>query len=284
MYVGGGDTMSPLKIMIAFTVLLFLMTPVFLFCQLTELDLEQRAEWEEFLRTAEIVDQKQFQSREAVTSPWKLTLEKDGVRKFALWKNPMGEQLGFQESWKWEIASYRLDKLLGLNMVPVTVERIFQGKPGSCQLWVDNTISMEERREKNLRPPAEKMTRFIRAAYLQHAFDNLIANVDRRAGNVLVTEDWRCILIDHSRTFRTQKDYTTQLLFIDRNPEELNLMKELPESFVQKLREINEKAVLDAVGPYLTKREIRAMLKRRDLIVQAVDIRIQKYGKDAILY
>lgn len=98
---------------------------------------------------------------------------------------------------------------------------------------------------------------FLRTAYLQHTFDNLICNVDRRAGNVLVTEDWRCILIDHSRTFRTQKEYTGNLLFIDRNPEELNLMKELPDAFVQKLR---------------------------DLIVQVIDTRIQKYGKAAILY
>ncbi|MCG2816053.1 MAG: hypothetical protein L6425_08995 [Candidatus Aminicenantes bacterium] len=82
-------------------------------------------------------------------------------------------------------------------------------------------------------------------------------SADRRAGNVLVTEDWRCILIDHSRTFMTQKEYMGNLLFIDRNPEELNLMKELPDAFVQKLR---------------------------DLIVQVIDTRIQKYGKAAILY
>ena len=263
---------------------LFILTPFFIFGQLTGLDLEESAKWEDFLRTAEIVDQMQFQSREAVTSPWKLTLEKDGVRKCALWKNPLGQQLGFEESWKWEIASYRLDRLLGLHMIPVTVERDFQGKPGSCQLWVDDTISMEERREKKISPPSDKVVRFTRAAYLQHAFDNLICNVDRRAGNVLVTEDWRCILIDHSRTFRTQKEYTGNLLFIDRNPEDLNLMKELPEAFVQKLRDLNKRMVLEAVGPYLTKKEVRAMLKRRDLIVQVIDARIQKYGKAAIIY
>ncbi|MCJ7680418.1 MAG: hypothetical protein MUP70_06825, partial [Candidatus Aminicenantes bacterium] len=263
---------------------LFILTPFFIFGQLTGLDLEESAKWEDFLRTAEIVDQMQFQSREAVTSPWKLTLEKDGVRKYALWKNPLGHLRGFDESWKWEIASYRLDRLLGLHMVPVTVERDFQGKPGSCQIWVDDTISMEERREKKMRPPSDKVVRFTRAAYLQHAFDNLICNVDRRAGNVLVTEDWRCILIDHSRTFRTQKEYTTNLMFIDRNPEDLNLMKELPETFVQKLRDLNEHMVIEAVGPYLTKKEVRAMLKRRDLIVQVIDTRIQKYGKAAVLY
>ena len=36
-----------------------------------------------------------------------------------------GLELEFQDSWKTEIAAYELDKLLGLGMVPATVERSY---------------------------------------------------------------------------------------------------------------------------------------------------------------
>ena len=45
-----------------------------------------------------------------ITLPWKLTLEKDGITRHAIWKDVEGVQLGFLENWKWEIAAYRLDK------------------------------------------------------------------------------------------------------------------------------------------------------------------------------
>ncbi len=52
-----------------------------------------------------------MKSREAVTEPWVLTLEKDGAKSGLSGKTP-GPQKGFLENWKWEIAAYRIDKLL----------------------------------------------------------------------------------------------------------------------------------------------------------------------------
>ena len=102
--------------------------------QFTKEEVAEREKWEEFLKTAEIVAQDQpFEKREAVTDPWVLTLEKDGVKNDAIWKDIAGRAKGFMENWKWEIAAYRLDKHLGLNMVPPTVERRFEGNLGSCQ-------------------------------------------------------------------------------------------------------------------------------------------------------
>jgi len=61
--------------------------------------LAEREKWEEFLKTAEIIAQDQpFESREAVTDPWVFTLEKDGVKNNAIWKDVAGRQKGFFEN------------------------------------------------------------------------------------------------------------------------------------------------------------------------------------------
>jgi len=244
----------------------------------------EREKWEDFLQNAEVVEQNQMVSREAVTSPWVLTLEKDGVRKKALWKNPEGLMKGFLENWKWEIAAYRLDKHLELNMVPPTVERRFRGDRGSCQLWVDAKMSLKEKMEKNIDTPSYKVFYWNRALFLQRAFDNLIANEDRHQNQYLITEDWRMILIDHSRTFRTSKKFTSKLIYSEKGKESKYLMKELPRSFYEKLKALNPEVIAEVVGEYLTEKEVEAVLMRRDLMVQWIEDRIKQFGEDKVLY
>ena len=61
-------------------------------------------------------------------------------------------------------------------------------------------------------------------------------------------------------------------------------MKELPRAFVEKLKSLNFEIIRNTVGEYLTDKEINAVLIRRDLILQAVDERIKKFGEDQVLY
>lgn len=252
--------------------------------QFTPEEIAEREKWEEFLATAEVVGQEQMVSREAVTSPWVLTLEKDGIRKRALWKNPEGRLLGFLENWKWEIAAYRLDKYLGLHMVPPTVEKRFKGNKGSCQLWVENVRSLRDIQQKDIKKPSYKIYPFNLALYLQRAFDNLIANEDRHLNQYLITEDWRMILIDHSRTFRTAKKFTTSLIYDEKYKEGPRLMSELPRSFYEKLKSLTPEVIKEIAGEYLTDKEIEATLLRKDLIVQWVENRIKQVGEDKVLY
>ena len=68
-------------------------------------------------------------------------------------KNAAGEmELDFQDSWRTEIAAYELDKLIGLGMVPATVERTIEGKHGSLQFWVTSKMNEEERLKKKISP------------------------------------------------------------------------------------------------------------------------------------
>ena len=252
--------------------------------QLLPEELAQREAWEDFLMTAELVDQRQLTSREAVTQPWVLTLKKGDITHRAIWKNAEGRQGGFWEGWQYEIAAYRLDKHLGLGMVPPTVERRFQGNRGSCQYWVDDCISLRDKERKNIKVPSVKVFYWNRANYLQRLWDNLIANEDRHQNQILITKDWRMILIDHSRTFRTSARFTRQLVFSAKNPDGPKLMSELPRAVVDKVKALTFEVIKSVVGDYLTVDEINAVLIRRELILKEIDKLILAKGEGQVLY
>ena len=272
------------KLMIFVFLILVLSLSIRSFAQFTSEEIAEREKWEEFLKTAKIIRQIQQESREAVTRPWELTLEKDGVTRKALWKNAEGRMNGFVENWRWEIAAYRLDKLLGLNMISPTVEKNFRGERGSCQLWVDYWIKAKHKNEQNIKVLSYKVISYNRANYLRWAFDNLIANEDRHAGNIFITKDWRIILPDHSRSFRTSSKFTKNLIYTEKHKEGPKIMKELPRAFVEKLKSLNFELIKDTVGEYLTDKEINAVLLRRDLMLKVIDERIKKLGEDEVLY
>src|SRR5512136_1094560 len=175
-------------------------------------EVAQRGQWEEFMLTAGIVASEPLGT--GVTKPWKLTLEKGGVKATGAWKN-VDKKLsnGGRDSWKYEIAAYRLDKLIGLNMVPPAVEKKFRNKAGDLSLWVDSKYSLLDVMDKGIRIPASASKHVEDMGYIYRLWCSLIANDDPTQENIRYTEDWRMILIDHSRAFRSDKTYTTRLVF-----------------------------------------------------------------------
>jgi len=251
--------------------------------QFTAEEIAQRPAIEEFLLTAEILKWEQI--GEGVTKPWRLFLRKDGRERRAAWKNPSGVMYGFEEGWQYEIAAYRLDKLIGLNMIPVYVEREFQGKPGALSDWVENTRGLDEIVEAGIPLPPE----INDAKYLTRAWDSLIANEDRTQENILHTPDWRTILFDHSRSFRSTGEFVTRLM---NGPNGIKksqsgqpwLFRRLPRWFVAKLKTLDFESIRGAVGPYLNDGEVKAVLIRRDLLLQEIDRMIKEQGEAAVLY
>jgi len=253
--------------------------------QFTSQEIAQRSRWEKFLKYAKIIkDEQPWGTREAVTEPYRLTLEQKGETRQAIWKNVSGRIRGYLENWRWEIAAYRLDKYFDLQMIPPTVERRFKGDRGSCQLMIESKMSLMDKERQELKVPADRLKAWNQAVYLQRAFDNLIANDDRHGRNLRITEDWRIILIDHSRSFGTSKKYAKGLIYDEHNKEGPKLMRRLPRDFVDKLKVLNFDLVQEIVDEYLTKKEINAVLRRRDLILTWLDKHISEQGKDEVLY
>jgi len=258
-----------------------------LFGQFTPDELARRDAQEELLRTAEIVRYEQL--GKGVTRPFKLFLKKGDRESAAVWKDPSGSPLGVLEGWRYEIAAYRLDMLIGLNMVPPAVERDFQGRPGALILWAESKYSLEDLFDHRIRIPDSAQDHTQKMNWLTRAWDSLIANEDRTQQNILYTEDWRMVLIDHSRSFRSTREFTEKLMFGKRGLKMTQqgnpfLFKRLPRWFLEKASALSFESVKAAVGEYLTDKEIRAVLARRDLLLEEVGEMVREQGEASVLY
>ena len=256
--------------------------------QFTAEEIAQRPFWEDYLKTAEIVRSEEI--GEGVTKPLKLYLQKADIQAKACWKNPSGLRNGlFLEGWQYEIAAYRLDKLIGLNMVPPAVEREFNGKPGALIYWATSEHSLLQIMEEKIPIPESAFEHTENMKYLIRAWDCLVANDDRTQQNFLYTKDWRVIAIDHSQAFRSSKEYSDNLVFgrnglKKRADGEPYLFRRLPRWFVEKLREVGCQNIKQAVGPYLTDKEIDAVCKRKALLLSEIDALIKESGEAKVLY
>jgi hypothetical protein len=250
-------------------------------------EIVQREAREEFLLTADIVRSEPI--GEGVTKPFKLYLKKGDVEGKAAWKNPHGVMGGYLEGWQYEIAAYRLDKLIGLNMVPPAVEREFDGKKGALVLWVENRGSLLKIIEEKIRIPDEAIEHTEKMKWLTRAWDCLIANEDRTQQNFLYTDDWRVIIFDHSRAFRSTGEFVKQLMF-GRDGIKMSsqgtpwLFRRLPRWFVEKVKGLTFESIKTAVGTALTDKEIRAIIARQALLVREIDDMVKEQGEAAVIY
>lgn len=260
---------------------LFVLPPG-VFSQFSPQEVNQRQNWEELLKKADILRSELIGT--GVTRPMRLYMIGSDGEFSACWKNPSGMPRGHLEGWRFEIAAYELDKLLGLNMIPPTVERTFRGKPGSLQLWVNNTQSDKDRLENAVPIPEDKLLTWSRHKYLTRAFDCLIANDDRTQQNILYTQDWRTILIDHSRAFRSSKLYTRRLVYGHNGIKGEQLIRNLPRSFVSAVTHLNIQTLQDRLNHYLTEKEILSIFKRKKLLLEEIDRMIKEEGESAVLY
>ena len=226
----------------------------------------RHAEVQQYLRTAPI--EREQSVPVGVTHPERVFFVKGGPVAGALVKHlPSGRQMGFGESYKSEIAAYVVDRLLGLDMVPVTVERRVGSDFASVQMWVEGCRNLNAVDQASCPRPQEWAKQVCR----QRVFDNLIANIDRNAGNLLIDEQWNLILIDHSRAF------AADTMPFDKQ------MKRLDREMFARLKALDFQALKAHVGPWvLGGGNLRELLKRRDRIVAAFEAEARASGEDAV--
>jgi len=171
-----------------------------------------------------------------------------------------GMEFNFRDSWKLNVAAYLLDRQIGLNMVPVSVPRLWGTTEAAYTWWVDDVLMDEgERLKQKLTPPDVHV--FNEQMWLVRIFDQLIYNVDRNLGNLLITRDWRVWPIDHTRAFRTYNTLAT--------PANVTRADRV---VVERLKALDREKLKAATDKYLSSFEIDALLKRRDAIIQRLEM------------
>jgi len=170
----------------------------------------------------------------------------------AEFRTAKGIERNFRDSWRYNIAAYRIDRMLDLRLVPVSVERAWRGRPAAFTWWVDDVVMDEGKRiAKNLVAPDYPC--FSQQAQTLRMFDRLIENTDRNFGNTLYSKNWRMWAIDHTRAFRRspQPEIVADLTLIDRR-------------VLDRLAALELGSLKTAVGRYVNSAVLRKLLSRRD--------------------
>lgn len=234
-----------------------------------------------FLLTAKVVSAKPLSK--GITAPIKLTLtdgkmthdavfqavdERKPVMQFSTGRTEMN----FRDSWHFNVAAYELAKMVGLDyMMPVYVERKYAGKTGAVGWWVTWKWDEEMRLKEKIQPPDPDD--WNKQMFRMRVFAQLAYDTDRNLGNVLITEDWKLKMIDFTRAFRLHNDLE--------NPKNLT---RFDRQLLERLKTLNEAECEAKLKPHLGKGEIRAILARRDKILQLAEKLVKEKGEAEVLY
>lgn len=163
-----------------------------------------------------------------------------------------------------DLAAYRLDVLLGLGMVPVTVAREIAGEEGSLQFMPGSTMNDEDRAARIKGgaawcPLAEQW----QAMYI---FDSLIYNEGRQRKNMLYsTDNWQLILAGHRNTFSTSRGLP---IYVANMEDQTGNRLVLGGGWKKALSELTDDHLAAELSDALDTRRIRALGRRRDNLLK----------------
>ncbi|HEV3206382.1 MAG TPA: hypothetical protein VGZ28_05475 [Terriglobales bacterium] len=235
-----------------------------------------------FLLKAKVVASKQ--SGKGITSPWRLTLSDGTITHDASFQavdehKPMATlasgrtEMNFVDSYKYNIAAYEVAEMVGFDdMMPVYVEPSWQGNPGSLSWWLPVKMDEEERRKQKLDLPDPDA--WNNQMYKIRVFDQLVYDADPNLTNVLVGQDFKLWRVDFSRAFRLYKEL--------QNPDDRS---HCDRQLFEKLKALDANEVTVKTKRYLNKKdEVKALMPRRDKIVEHFQQLIAAKGEKEVLY
>jgi hypothetical protein len=235
----------------------------------------------QFLLTAKVI--KSAPAHKGITNTLRLTLTDGNITHDAHFQ-PIDEhatmkemadgrkELNFVDSYKYNIAAYELAALLGLDdMVPVYVERKWEGKKGSFGWWLPVKMDEADRLKRKIAVPDPDS--WNKQMYRVRVLDQLVYDTDANLTNVQIGEDWKIYRIDFSRAFRLFKDLqsTKDLVECDRQ-------------LFTKLKALDGNELAARTKGFLNKQEVQTVMARRDKIVDHFQKLIAEKGENEVLY
>jgi hypothetical protein len=236
-----------------------------------------RDEREAFLATARFATDPPTDGRLS----WRTVLD-DGARKHDASVVAEDGSGPTRRNYRFNVAAYELDKLLGLNLVPPTVERSVNGRSASVIWWLDDFAMNElDRRRKGIDPPDR--AGWDGQVQAVRVFDELISNTYRDTApalylntvwdNLLITTDWTIWITDHTGAFRTRQAL-----------QDPDTLVRCSRSLLGRLRELNRRRLQQTLERYLSPQQLDALEVRRALLVKHFDDQIRSRGEGGVLY
>lgn len=155
------------------------------------------------------------------------------------------------------VAAYRLDRLLALDMVPVTAIRKVGNTEGSLQFLTDR-FSDEARRSASGRGGSASCALPDQWGAM-YVFDVLIYNEGRSPQRMLYDlSNWGLMLSEHDRAFSTKKGRPRHLK---------SAPVEVSQGWTAALSGLTDEVLAESLDDVLDKRRIKALAARRDQLL-----------------
>jgi hypothetical protein len=221
---------------------------------------------ERFLETAEIKSESTLDtSLVEGLAVLVLDLEQKDMKLRALWgdaqetaKQAAAKGRQARRRYQNQVAAYRLDRMLGLHMVPVTVLRKVDGRRGAAQVWVRGGRDRTQISDTEIAGVDEALKPLLARARVFNALIGLEERLDF-GKVVLPTVPPRVVVVDNGVSFRVDSEIET-------------LRKEgcgpVGAAFLQALGTLEAKAMKKELGDLLSKAQLSAILQRRDEILR----------------
>jgi len=166
-------------------------------------------------------------------------------------------ELPREENFVPELAAYRLDRMLRLGMVPVTVRRELGGRKGTLQLVSVETTTERERvaNGEGRRAPCS-LQRQTGAMYI---FDALVHNPTRTPASMLYNPNkWLLMLIGHENSFGVSTGRPTY---------QENVQLAIGNQWRTALLELDDQKLRSNLSDILDERRLVALIERRDALI-----------------
>ena len=131
---------------------------------------------------------------------------------------------------------------------------------------MENTRTIGHVQQRKLHSPDPAA--WNRDVFRQRVFDNLVANIDENAGNLLIDPAWRIIKVDHSRCFVRRHDAVRA--DADRS-----------EPLFERLQALDRATLEREIGDLMEPGTIESPPRRRDRIVQKFPAADRETGRGA---
>ena len=205
-----------------------------------------------------------------ITKPKRVTLQLGEVTQDAVFKyddtHPGIEKRSSYSARKnndsdrfiYDMPAYRVDRMLDLQLVPVSVLRPIEGDAGVLGAWIPNGINERDRLAKEV--PFGGHCAQDEQYRLRFLFDVLIYNEDRNLTNIIWTKkDFMLRFIDHTLAFRST----------ERRPKQYRKIKlRISDLVYEKVQALDDAWLNSELSAWLHPRQIEAIAARRDLILK----------------